>query len=429
MATPENLTPQELEELQEYVGAMKELEAAEPEYNPFDPPTGDAWEEWNKKCVDLNNLHRDIIVKAIMQYLRIDDTLEDNPQSVALILDEFLTRDFPKDEYEQVSLFPEDEQRQRLREEVLSALPRLKSLIPQKHLIPNNKLANVLTQDIIDAGMIELDVSGRKEPELITRCVLNYEGDNVKLSSRQPFTEYDRNVADAVTSLFEYGDASHIITAAQVFRAMVHATETETPSPQQIGAVTKSLDKMRFVRVQIDCTDELTRRKVSLNGAQITSGKIDTYLLTLKKLEVMAGGQKVTAYKIMEAPILYDYSRLIGQVLTVPAALLDIRDKNEARVSNTERRIAIKGYLLRRISVMKGKTGEKKSRHIMFEDAYKNVCEGTPSEKDQRLIREYIDLVLQDWTRRRFIVGYSVLTKGKKKTGVEISLRGQSLGG
>ena len=162
MATHENLTPQELEELQEYVGAMKELEAAEPEYNPFDPPTGDAWEEWNKKCVDLNNLHRDIIVKAIMQYLRIDDTLEDNPQSVALILDEFLTRDFPKDEYEQVSLFPEDEQRQRLREEVLSALPRLKSLIPQKHLIPNNKLANVLTQDIIDAGMIELDVSDRK---------------------------------------------------------------------------------------------------------------------------------------------------------------------------------------------------------------------------------------------------------------------------
>ena len=306
-------------------------------------------------------------------------------------------------------------------DEVRAALSQLTSIIPQKHIIPNNKLANSLTQDIIDAGVISLDV-GKKKGDIITRCLLSYEGDNVKLTSRQPFTEYDRNVADAVTSLYEYGDESHVITAATVYRAMVHATETETPSPQQIGAVTRSLDKMRFVRVQIDCSEELTRRKLSLNGAQVTGGKIDTYLLALEKIEVIAGGQKVTAYKVMKAPILYDYSRLTGQVLTVPAALLDIRDDDGAKVANTERRIAVKGHLMRRIERMKGKSGSTQSRHILYTDVYASVCEDAPKEKEQRLIREYIALVLNSWKRDGYIKGYSELTQGRKKTGVEIKI-------
>ena len=306
-------------------------------------------------------------------------------------------------------------------EEVREALPQLASIIPQKHVIPNNKLANSLTKDIIDAGLIELDI-GKKKGDIITRCILSYEGDNVQLTSRQPFTEYDRQVADAVTSLYEYGDESHIVTAATVYRAMIHATETETPSPQQIGAVTRSLDKMRFVRVQIDCSEELTKRKLSLNGAQVTGGKIDTYLLALDKLEVTAGGQKVTAYKVIKTPILYDYSKLTGQVLTVPAALLDVRDKDGARVANTERRIAIKGYLMRRIERMKGKTGATQSKHILFADLYASVCDGEPSDKEKRLIRDYVPQVLDYWKRSSYIKDYADLTKGRKKTGVNILL-------
>lgn len=295
-----------------------------------------------------------------------------------------------------------------------------KNRIPEKHVIPNNKLANSLTKDIINAGTIDLIVSGKGKNEITSRCVLSYEGENIKLSSRQPFTEYDRQVADAVTSLYEYGDKNHIITASVVYRTMIHATETETPSPQQIGAVTRSLDKMRFVRVQIDCSEELTQRNISLDGAQITGGKIDTYLLALDKVEVEAGGQKLSAYKIIKTPILYDYSRLTGQVLTVPASLLDVRDNTGAKVPNTERRIAVKGYLLRRISVMKGKHGKKQSRHIMYDTVYIGIGETNLTRRDQQLIREYIVLILDNWKRAEFIKGHEELTQGRKKTGVKI---------
>lgn len=362
------------------------------------------WERWNAERGQIERRYHDVIIKALRYALSNDQAGADVRPVIELL--QALISDAG-------SITPE---------QVRAALPQLTSIIPQKHIIPNNKLANSLTQDIIDAGVINLDV-GKKKGDIITRCILSYEGENVKLSSRQPFTEYDRQVADAVTSLYEYGDESHIVTAATVYRAMVHATETETPSPQQIGAVTRSLDKMRFVRVQIDCSEELTRRKLSLNGAQVTGGKIDTYLLALDKLEVTAGGQKVTAYKVIKTPILYDYSRLTGQVLTVPAALLDIRDKDGAKVANTERRIAIKGYLMRRISVMKGKTGNRQSNHILYASIYDEVSDGKElSRKDQQAIRDYIGLALESWKREGFIKGYTELTSGRKKTGLEIKI-------
>lgn len=362
------------------------------------------WERWNAERVQIDKKYRDVVLKAIQYALQTQPPTADDGQPLRELLQAIIER------------------REITAAEVRALLPQLASIVPQKHLIPNNKLANSLTKDIIDAGTIALDV-GKKKGDIMTRCVLSYEGDNVKLSSRQPFTEYDRQVADAVTSLYEYGDESHVITAATVYRAMVHATETETPSPQQIGAVTRSLDKMRFVRVQIDCSEELTKRKLSLNGAQITGGKIDTYLLALEKLEVIAGGQKVAAYKVIKTPILYDYSRLTGQVLTVPAALLDIRDRTGGKVANTERRIAIKGYLMRRISVMKGKRGSSQSDHILYDTVYTEIGEGKElTRRDQQLIREYISLVLDSWKRENFIADYSELTQGRKKTGVQIKI-------
>ena len=169
------------------------------------------WERWNAERGQIERRYHDVIIKALRYALSNEQAGADVRPVIELL--QALISDAG-------SITPE---------QVRAALPQLTSIIPQKHIIPNNKLANSLTQDIIDAGVINLDV-GKKKGDIITRCILSYEGENVKLSSRQPFTEYDRQVADAVTSLYEYGDESHVITAATVYRAMVHATETETPA-------------------------------------------------------------------------------------------------------------------------------------------------------------------------------------------------------
>lgn len=306
-------------------------------------------------------------------------------------------------------------------------LSQLISSLPSKHVIPNNKLANALTADeIIDTGAVSLIVSGRNEPKIQTRCILSYEGENVKLTSRQAFTEYDRNVADAITSLYEYGEENHLVTPAMVYRAIVNMTDTEAPSPQQVGAVTRSLDKMRFVRVQIDCTEELTRRKANINGEQIQSGKIDTYLLPLSVIEVMAGGKVTRAYKIERKPILYEYAQITNQVITTPATLLDVREitdggKLGARISNTEQRIAIKGYLLRRVAVIANKKARTSPR-ILFSAIYKAAGITEPTKTEQGRIRDYVFAVLKYWTAgEHYIKGFEPIKEGRRIVAVEIS--------
>ena len=396
MSNNTELKKSTLKRLTEYLEKSQQLDTRQPPFNSAE------WETWNAETVELTSEYHDEIVIALKYFLRYIEKGKPatDTENVEIIIKTVIDAAIKSPNIE-------------LADEVRAALPQLSSIIPQKHLMPNNKLANSLTKDIIDAGSIELVVSGRGKAEVTTRCILSYEGDNVKLSSRQPFTEYDRNVADAVTSLYEYGDPSHIITPATVYRAMIHSTGTETPSPQTLGAVTRSLDKMRFVRVQIDCTEELIRRKVSLNGEQITGGKVDTYLLALDKIEVMAGGQKVTAYKIVKTPVLYDYARLTKQVLTVPAKLLDVPNQ-----SNSEQRIAIKGYLLRRIKVMQGRTPQ--SNRILFVKVFEAAGKLDATKTEKRRIREYTAAVLDYWKAERFIKGYTIAKDGKSVIGIDI---------
>ena len=178
---------------------------------------------------------------------------------------------------------------------IIGDIETFKSILPGTYHIPNNKLANEITKDFIDEGKQTLKVSSnRSKKEILTYCTLSYEGDNFQIKGKQNFTPYDREVYNAVTSLFVAGN--EIITPATVYRALNGMTETETPSPQQKGSITKSLDKMRFTRLIVDCSEELRDRKASLDGEQITACKIDTYLLNADILTVKAGGKTETAY-------------------------------------------------------------------------------------------------------------------------------------
>lgn len=185
------LTTADTEALHNYLQEIEEINKNEPKN-----VSSEIWENWNKERLQIESKYHSTIIKALRCALHNIGTEEQK------IID--LIKEIVGDNVSDITS-----------EQVRAALPQLASIIPQKHLIPNNKLANSLTKDIIGAGLIELDV-GRKKDDILTRCILSYEGDNVKLTSRRSFTEYDRQVADAVTSLYEYGDKSHIITAATV---------------------------------------------------------------------------------------------------------------------------------------------------------------------------------------------------------------------
>ena len=93
MENSNNLTPEELDELREYLSAMKELDRKEPEYMFDNGNSAAEWEAWNKKCIELNRKYHDTIKKALL--FSLDDMGETAPQSVAAILDALLSDDAP----------------------------------------------------------------------------------------------------------------------------------------------------------------------------------------------------------------------------------------------------------------------------------------------------------------------------------------------
>lgn len=323
-------------------------------------------------------------------------------------------------------------------------IEHLTSVLPEKYVVPNNKLANTMTRGIIDIGRITLEESRRGAKKLVeTTCILTYEGDNVHLSGRQPFTEYDRNVYNAVSSLYVYGDQSHVVTPAMVYRAMTGLTDSEKPTAGQLAAVTRSLDKMRFIRARIDCTEELKMRRITLNSKQINGGEIDTYLLTADAIKVQAGGQTVRAYRIIKTPILYEYAAAVKQVLTLPASVLDVKEISEmtvdgakkltigARLPNTESRILIKGYLIRRIEGMKGKNGLNNPVIALYDyqrdgethqGLYSIAGNPDPTRTEANRIRDNAEKMLAYWAATGYIKSFEAQSERKKITGYKITV-------
>jgi len=339
-------------------------------------------------------------------------------------------------------------------QETLERLNAL-AIVPKRMIAPNHKLVNSLTratrtpEDVIE---IVLDVSRRGAKNRVTAtCILSYEGENVKISGRQPFTEYDRNVYNAVVSLYVAGN--RVFTSDMAWRTMNGKTEQEQPTPAQKAAVTKSLDKMRFMRAQIDCGDEFKMRRVTMpDGNAVTGAGYDDNLLHLSVKWVRAGKNTIRAYEVLSAPVLYEYSSAVKQVMNVPIALLDVKklDKQGKPTTHsleyTERRVIIKGYLLRRIEGMKGKNALQ-NKHIAFMDYVKDgqtheglysiagspelsqpipsgmtEAEKTKRKNDARYIREDAAAILKYWEVSGYIKGFSDYRDGRTVAGYEIML-------
>lgn len=306
--------------------------------------------------------------------------------------------------------------------------PSLISIVPQKYYMPNNKLAKQMTQDIVGNGVTGLSIAGEKKK--ITKCILTYEGENVRLSGQKAFTEFDRNIYNGIVSLFVEGDESHLMTPAMIYRAANGITDGTDPSAGMKGAITRSVNKIRFILAEIDLTEEAKMYK-----ADVTKFRMKDTLLNVREVSVTASGKTITAFQITRPPLLYEYAQVSKQIATFPPQLLDVREvpkdkkgnidkKKEAgsRISNTERRMAVKLYLLRRINDMKRK--DTLSRTISFDKLYAETfaeSENTFTEKEKRAIKEYIPQVLDYWTHQGFISGHTTEKKGNKITGVKIT--------
>lgn len=309
------------------------------------------------------------------------------------------------------------------------------AIVPENHIMPNHKLVNVLTQvpAMGENGVeVSIDVSKKGAKRVVTSsCILSYEGDDYKLT--RPFTEYDRSVYDAVTSLWVEGNRA--FTIDMVCRNMEGKIKQEKPSAQQKAAVTKSIEKMRGTLAVINCGDEFAMRRID-DDIDFPINARDYNLLYAVGSWKKAGNHVVRCYELIMPPILYAYSHMVGQVLSVPVALLDVKKRDKKgeysthSLEYTEQRVLLKSYLLRRIEGMKGKNRLISNRIVLkdyrdhgktHEGVYTKAGkpelsqpapanmtkeEQTKRKNDARYIRNDIELILDYWVHCDYIKGY-----------------------
>jgi len=295
------------------------------------------------------------------------------------------------------------------------SLEILRSIVPQTHIKPNNKLANTLTKNLIDGEGTDLKVNDKKaKNQVITKVMLNYENKNVQLISPVKFTAYDREVYDGVTTLYEAGNS--IVSPVMVYRAMNGLTETEPVSDKAIDEVRKSIDKSRFIRTVIDYTDE-----AKFYNHEIKKTLYEGYLLAANKVMVEAGGKEIEAYKLLDKPILYEYAQISGQILSVPINLLNTRDT----VNSTEDVIITRGYILRQIEWMKHEKSNR-STNITYQGVYEeleifkdNLDEKAYKEKTFK-IRSHVKSILESWRAQNYIGNFEEYKDGRQIKGVKL---------
>lgn len=338
--------------------------------------------------------------------------------------------------------------------------------VPKKYTSPNTRLSNFLKDNTFTGtketpiGLPVLNVGKPNETMIAVSATL----ENLKAFpiTGKPFTEFDRAVHDAVASLYEdriKNGAEPVFTADVIYRTMTHKAASERVSPQQRASVTKSVNKMRKnIYIIADCTEEFKKRKTIVNPEGKTDEEkyhyiLDDWLLSAKHVEKMAVGGKLVDGYIFSEPLLLNYAKLTKQLITVEGKILRIQELNEKgcltenTISDTDNRIAVKSYLIRRIEVMRHdekdaidalkkynnkrmkdkdlpekKLSEfhKQERTIVFDSLFKDT--GIENANRKTEARQYVYQVLDYWKAIEHIKSYKLRKKGKSIDAILIDI-------
>lgn len=301
-------------------------------------------------------------------------------------------------------------------------VPALLSIVPERYIMPNSIVSNAMTKGLVNAGRRQLDPSKGHKGKYFVYADISI--DPNKYAVNGSFTRYDRRVLNGYCSLVAAGNTA--FTAEMVFRAMNGLTGSEYVSPQQVAAVTKSLDKMRNIDIKIDATDEFKKRKIinpADNKAQVL---FEAKCLEARIVTVKINGTERRGYQPLAKPVLYEYSERLNQVISVNSELLVIHDVepggkiSKNRISNTDNLSLIREYLLQQIEIMKH--NPKYNRTININTFYDETETNTSVSKYRTQARRQAAQCLDYWKAAAYIRDYSFAKKGKAIDGIKIIL-------
>lgn len=249
---------------------------------------------------------------------------------------------------------------------------------------------------------IAIDVAPNKKG-LTTTYSVNVDLTAPELKGTENVTEYDKSVHNMAVSIGKVNEHG-FFTAKQVATALLYGDNpsNSNPSKQQIGAVTKSIEKLALIRFTIDWTEHIRLN----NKGDIPEGasfKVTDYMLPVRKYTATIGGQKVEGYQFIDRDNytpLHQYATSVGQIGQHPVKMLNIP------INLDQQKIVIRDFLLEEIAHIKNRTNWNNTISV---DRLLEVA-GESSQtidriKKSRLLKAVKDM-LDYWKKEAYIKGY-----------------------
>lgn len=298
--------------------------------------------------------------------------------------------------------------------------PKQDTKKPTTHIQPISKVADKVTE-VMSGEAVLLDVSGGNEAKrsVLTSLSLNYDGDDLELS--RPMAAYDKEIHDAVATLYVAGNRT--FTARQVYQTMTGVNSK--PSKKKLEEIEASLDKQRRTFVTLDWSKELRGKTTEIDGETVTADQchLETYMLNAKKLTIRtAKGNEVVGYSIAEPPVLYQHAITTRQLISYPQALLEA---TSAVASNTNTNMLMRSYLITRIKTMT-RPGAKIAKQIRYDTVFEKAGAEPKERKDKarlvKTIKRYLDAFVKEGLIARWSE-YEAKGSSHEKAGVTITTK------
>lgn len=282
----------------------------------------------------------DLVEEPIMQLLEPED-IEEAIEIIKARVDTF--------GYERTGVFDFEDQ---LTEPELPELPKYDFVYPEEYQQNLTKA----TYRIFDGSISLSDLKQRaieitpRKGGLITYAVY-VDLSAPELKGTENITEFDKSVHNMAVSIGRTN--SHgFFTARELATALIHGDNPNNNrvSPQQIGAVTKSIEKQRHIDITIDWTDHIKLNNKGNLPEDAGQYIVKDYMLPVREFTATIGGKTLHGYQFLDTKKLtplYQYAQSVGQLGQHPAKMLNIP------INLDQTKIVLRDFLLEEIAHMK----------------------------------------------------------------------------
>ena len=284
---------------------------------------------------------------------------------------------------------------------------------PANFVAPTDKVSNLAFSNELTGGHIQqlaMERRGSKN-QITTLASIDFDNLNgsVQIKGRKELTAYDREVHDAIITLYVDG-GNEYITPQMIYQVMT-GNPKATLKAKQAEAISNSITKCMYSRLIIDASEEAKARGFD-------SFKYDGSLISGERVTATLNGTVVECLRILRTPVLYEYANKKNQIGRFAIKLLN------TPINKNEEIITLQGYLYRRILSMKN--NPHLSKTILYETVYNQLNIQAASDgalrKKKSKVRDQIKTILDYWKQEDFIAGYVENRRGQVVYSVTIRL-------